>query len=468
MMPLCQLKTELIEMTSSKLKSHCQFCLREQSEDCTKVLLDNKLQQEFFGLTRKKVDIGKFSQFICNEPCLQKFEEAIQYRNNLLKNQTTLEIWYNSSLGTNSSNETDEIGDISVKTEADSDYNVEFMSLTCPYQANFEDNPPLKYSDEKFPSSLSKKTSPEKPRDSPIACPECNKQFYKKVYLRKHFNNVHKKGLDEVCQHCGKVFKNSKRLKAHLLTHQTEKKYKCDQCPKQFVSSGDLSRHLRVSVHPKPLYSPNQLRFLQVHSQEKPFLCHICSKSFRRSDALNLHMDIHNKEGFTCDMCASKFTNRRSLKEHIVKCINNRNRQYRAPRPPRPPRNSIYKDDPVYKCFVPQCDRQFTIRNSLGIHLEKVHSMKFDKFETTCLECRLVFDTAGEHASHVKMHTCKFVCDLCKVRFKTDDKLQAHINRIHQEGEDRPFICAELNCGARFKRAAHLQSHRNYKHSGEC
>lgn len=172
---------------------------------------------------------------------MEKFEETIQYRNDLLKNQTILDVWLKSSIqSTEVFNEADELSakEFVIKTEDEVDFNVEFMSLACP-----------------FPSSTSIEKSYSEPQpdlpvacpDLPIACPECNKQFLKKVYLRKHFNNVHKQGLDEICQHCGKVFKNSKRLKAHLLTHQTEKKYKCDQCAKQFVSSGDLSRHIRVS-----------------------------------------------------------------------------------------------------------------------------------------------------------------------------------------------------------------------------
>lgn len=99
--------------------------------------------------------------------------------------------------------------------------------------------------------------------------------------------------------------------------------------------------------------------------------------------------------------------------------------------------------------------------------MEKSHNMKFDSFETTCLECQMVFETAGDYSVHVKTHSCTFVCELCKLRFKTDEKLQAHIEKLHKEGEDRPFLCGEEGCGARFKRAEHLRGHQLYKHSGE-
>lgn len=99
--------------------------------------------------------------------------------------------------------------------------------------------------------------------------------------------------------------------------------------------------------------------------------------------------------------------------------------------------------------------------------MEKSHNMKFDSWETTCLECQLVFDTAGDYSVHVKTHSCNFVCELCKLRFKTEAKLQVHMDKLHKEGEDRPFVCPEENCGARFKRSEHLRGHTLYKHSGE-
>lgn len=211
-----------------------------------------------------QLDVLKFSEFICCRPCLTKFEETIQYRNDLLNNQRVLEAWFNSSLP-EIFHEDDKLAitNFAIKTENDADFNVEFMNLACPFQSSsfiesindslvdqqlkFEHSEAKRESVELMSNSPRKKSLEKKLEDATFACTECNKSFLKKVYLRKHFNNVHKQGLDEVCQHCGKLFKNSKRLKAHLLTHQSEKKYKCNQCPKQFVSSGDLSRHLRVS-----------------------------------------------------------------------------------------------------------------------------------------------------------------------------------------------------------------------------
>ena len=94
-----------------------------------------------------------------------------------------------------------------------------------------------------------KKKYPKKKLSKPISCPVCNRLFFYKAYFQFHFKDVHAENQEKVCQFCGKIFKNSRRLNSHVLIHQseTEKKFKCDKCVKQFHFSGDLSRHKRVN-----------------------------------------------------------------------------------------------------------------------------------------------------------------------------------------------------------------------------
>lgn len=201
----------------------------------------------------------------------------------------------------------------------------------------------------------------------------------------------------------------------------------------------------------------------QVHAESKPFKCHLCPKSFTQSYALKLHIDVHNRVKYECDMCATQFSAKRTLKNHIDKCIKGIAVIRRTSRLTDGEHSSQREK---YKCVSEGCDRQFTSRQYLGVHLEKQHGIKFENFETTCLECNLMFDTVGDYTVHVKTHSCNFVCELCKLRFKTNDKLHAHKDKFHREGEDRPYLCQEQDCGARFKRAEHLRGHQMYKHSG--
>jgi Zinc finger, C2H2 type len=176
-------------------------------------------------------------------------------------------------------------------------------------------------------------------------------------------------------------------------------------------------------------------------------------------------MDVHNKVRFSCDKCGSEFSVKTTLKHHMQKCLNGII-SYRSPRF-RNERTDNDKTKVRYKCFIEACDREFSSRKYLGFHLEREHSLKMENFETTCLDCQMVFENVGDYAKHVKIHSCNFICEICKTRFKTKEKLQAHTEKLHKEGDDRPFVCAEDECGARFKRAEHLRGHQLYKHSDE-
>lgn len=136
----------------------------------------------------------------------------------------------------------------------------------------------------------------------------------------------------------------------------------------------------------------------------------------------------------------------------------------RQPKFPRGPRgcNGIVHEK--YKCVVDGCVRDFAGRQQLGNHLKKTHGMRFESFETTCLVCNLVFDSVGEYSSHYRTHTAKFICQVCKSRFKTVETLERHA-KTHKEGEERPFICMEPDCGASFKKSGHLRSHQQFRHS---
>lgn len=190
----------------------------------------------------------------------------------------------------------------------------------------------------------------------------------------------------------------------------------------------------------------------------------MCPKAFTQSYALKLHLDVHNKIKFSCDNCQSQFSAKRTLKSHIEKCINGIAVIRSVSRNPKG-ENGSNRDK--YKCVAEGCDRQFTLRHYLGMHLENAHGIKIENFETTCLECNLQFENVGDYAVHFKTHSCSFVCDLCKLRFKTDEKLRSHKERFHKEGEFRPFACPEPECGATFKRSEHLKGHQLYRHSSE-
>jgi uncharacterized C2H2 Zn-finger protein len=214
----------------------------------------------------------RYSEFIC-EPCFQEFEYLVAYREGLIKNQETLEeLFKKKSLDSSVDGpqyleieeeeekivlETqgevkEEINDSETLTfcencheeinESEVDHHV------CPRLKSEEDGESS--AEQTFNDTQSKKKRyPKKQLKDPISCPKCDRKFYYKAYFQFHFKDVHRNDREEICQFCGKVFKNSRRLNSHILIHQkdAEKKFKCDKCEKQFNFSGDLVRHKRVS-----------------------------------------------------------------------------------------------------------------------------------------------------------------------------------------------------------------------------
>ncbi|KAK7884316.1 hypothetical protein WMY93_027439 [Mugilogobius chulae] len=98
-------------------------------------------------------------------------------------------------------------------------------------------------------------------------CPNCQTNGGGLEFGKKRLHICH-------IPECGKVYKKTSHLKAHLRWHAGERPFICNWlfCGKSFTRSDELQRHLRT------------------HTGEKRFGCQQCGKRFMRSDHLSKHV----------------------------------------------------------------------------------------------------------------------------------------------------------------------------------
>lgn len=93
-----------------------------------------------------------------------------------------------------------------------------------------------------------------------------------------------------------------------------------------------------------------------------------------------------------------------------------------------------------YKCWIDHCDATFSFRATMRKHMLSFHMIECDK--STCMICGKRFGVYSDFLAHVKIHTRKAECDICKLRFVNDEKMQSHRERVHaNDSLDRCFPC---------------------------
>ena len=68
---------------------------------------------------------------------------------------------------------------------------------------------------------------------------------------------------------------------------------------------------------PNKKFCQNQslINHLKTHEKEKSFKCQECPKSFSTEKSLTQHVNLHNK-AFWCNICNKQFKAKCSLKKH--------------------------------------------------------------------------------------------------------------------------------------------------------
>ncbi|CAG9809327.1 unnamed protein product [Chironomus riparius] len=208
-----------------------------------------------------------------------------------------------------------------------------------------------------------------------------------------------KKGKSKIslkCEICKTILKSEYYFKKHKERRHPEipRNYICDYDGKHFANK-------------------NYLRIHMERHQQEILTCNICMKAYNSKIILKRHLLSH-LEKYPCDECGATFSHKTLLNNHI----------------------SIHKMEFTYKCKY--CTRMFKNTTSRNNHHQIAHKNK-EELHFKCNKCNIFFETKEDLRIHSFIHfngeikTC-FHCDQI---FKTTRLLTIHL----QKHSNKKFQC---------------------------
>ncbi|KAL4904571.1 hypothetical protein BDW74DRAFT_154165 [Aspergillus multicolor] len=218
----------------------------------------------------------------------------------------------------------------------------------------------------------------------------CDKTFLRASHLNHHVKSAHTGIRDYVCDRpgCGKSFVTGSRLRRHLAAHDGQDKFRCTEyppCNETFRKHSTLQKHV-----------------LSVHMKQKPFQCqHIdqqtgekCLMAFESAGHLRAHESrVHTEKRFSCSECSQRVEDGSMIPPATFPTYSLLQAHIRTAHPPQCPNCSVtcstarelrrhlevahgnvsLDDRRVFPCAVPGCDRSFTKKGNLTVHIRTVH-----------------------------------------------------------------------------------------------
>ncbi|XP_034877253.1 replication initiator 1 isoform X1 [Mirounga leonina] len=341
----------------------------------------------------------------------------------------------------------------------------------------------------------------------PIACPECERRFWRRKQLRAHVRRCHPPAPEArpfICGNCGRSFAQWDQLVAHKRVHVAEaleeaaakalgprprgrpavtaprpggdavdRPFQCACCGKRFRHKPNLIAHRRVHTGERPHQCPEcGKRFTnkpyltshrRIHTGEKPYPCTECGRRFRHKPNLLSHSKIHKRsEGSAQGVPGSGSPQLPAGPPEASSEAPPKPARERPPEPPQgapgaPPPEPAAAPPSLFSCE--DCGRSFRLERFLRAH-QRQHT---GERPFACAECGKNFGKKTHLVAHARVHSGErpFACEECGRRFSQGSHLAAH-RRDH--APERPFVCPD--CGKAFRHKPYLAAHRRI-HTGE-
>ena len=341
-------------------------------------------------------------------------------------------------------------------------------------------------------------------------CERCGKMLPLASNLTNHIQTfVYKGEKTYFCGMCRKTYTSLPSLKYHELTRSRVRNFKCDTRGNEFLSSGQLNRHMASQIQADRLMSWIQIHTEEKVSAEKLFSCEICSKSFGTEDHLTEHKRTHSEpyehdlinhkrsyvhkgknaylcgmcgkaykcltslkyhklthsgiKNFKCDTCGKAFLSLGQLKKHITSHIQADRLMSRR----QIPTEERMSAETLFSCEI--CCQSFGTQDCLTKH-KRTHNKPYEGDLTNnmrsymhkgkrmylCGMCGKAYKSLPSVKYHMLTHSGvkNFKCDTCGKAFLSSGQLKRH---ILSHTKERPYHCDSCNFG--FKVLRHLKRH---------
>lgn len=193
------------------------------------------------------------------------------------------------------------------------------------------------------------------------------------------------------CILCKKTFESHAFLLVHLMEHNKNKPFKCDECNQEYLVETLLDAHKR-KYHPSVEYNFSEGQYKCVYCvltffNEEELMKHICKP---KSDVSESVKGDTTTKRFKCKLCNQQYEKKRSLLSHF---------------------KVHTRETKTKKCICDYCQKEFTQKGALKRHIE-LHT-KDKRYK--CTQCPKTYSRYDQFTSHLRKHSGvkPYVCEHC-------------------------------------------------------